>query len=135
MVGLRQRWRMFVLGRFCVGLMVVSLALRVFIPDGFMLSTSRGDDGTALLVICTASGFKVIDVGEDGGSVPSPETEHAGDPCCTLCSGPTATADAAGGFVTPIVFEAPVRWPVLTSLRPAVRAGPKHSIRGPPSIA
>lgn len=135
MTGLRRGWRTFLLGRLCAGLMVVSLALRVLVPDGFMLSASRGDGGTAQLVICTASGFKVIDVGEDGGSVPVPDTEHAGDPCCTLCSAPVVLADAADGLVSLTGFEAPVRWPVWTSLRPPVRAGPGLSIRGPPSIA
>lgn len=121
--------------RFCAGLMVVALALRVLIPDGFMLSTSRGDGGTAQLVICTASGFKVVDVGEDGGSVPAPDTEHAGDTCCTLCSAPVVLAGAAVDLDLLTGFEAPVRWPVWTSLRPPVRAGPGLSIRGPPSIA
>lgn len=108
-----------------------ALALQVFVPSGFMVSSQNG---RGVIVICTGHG--PLTVATDDGKTPAPVKKTSDAPCAFAGHAAPYTAPLAAPVAGPafvVAREIAVR--PLESLTPGRGlAAPPPPSRGPPSL-
>lgn len=111
---------------------LVAFVMKALIPAGFMPNFSASTDGNFKLVICTASGSKIIEAAGDPNASPGTVAKHLGEPChlggLPAFVLPNAVASVIWGQDHNLMRFAQSRAAML----PPARAGPAHNPRAPP---
>jgi hypothetical protein len=116
-------------------LMLISFMVRALVPAGYMPQWAAADGEFPKLAICTASGLKFIAVqGSHDRPAPSDHNDHGDQPCAYATFAAFTFPGLSAQAEAPVAYAPSVFLPRLATVRPPVRAGPGHAIRGPPSI-
>ena len=70
---------------------MVALAIRAFVPPGFMFATNPST-GALQVVICTSQGFKLVTLDENGNPASQPEQQEKAGDAGTCAYGPPPVA-------------------------------------------
>lgn len=118
-----------------IRLLLVAFVLRALIPIGFMADFSNAANGVVKIVICSASGSKMLTLDADGKPAPIENVSQHDVPCAFsgLATLALPTLDAVQ-IVAP-VFQNKVLAPHLAVVLPPTRAGPVLGSRGPPQLS
>jgi hypothetical protein len=113
-------------------LLLACLFLRALIPQGFMPDFGASADDAFKMVICSASGSKVIAFDADGGPADAPQLAHHDQPCvfsglCPFALNTVAANELPAPIFVVIAHPQPSRF-----LLPPARAGPLLGSRAPP---
>ncbi len=113
-------------------LLFACILLRALIPQGFMPDFSASADGAFKMVICSASGSKVIAFDADGNPADTPQTAHLDQPCAFFGLCPFGlNSVAAAELPTPMALA--MAHPLQSRfVLPPARAGPALGSRAPP---
>jgi hypothetical protein len=115
--------------------LLVAFVLKALIPAGFMPDFSGRDGQSFKIVICTASGPKLVDANGSGDDHPEPLTKHAGEPCAVGALASLIAPELAAAAVVPAGVDAVASIPLMAFAVPPARAGPAHGPRAPPYLA
>ncbi|HRN89388.1 hypothetical protein [Hyphomicrobium sp.] len=112
--------------------MLIALALRSLVPDGFMIAAANAADGSFEIVICTSTGQKTMHVAADG-TTPVEQQQGEADLCPFAFSsvGHVATGhpDLAG-----TVAYANLTYKLAAALYAETPKPGATSARGPPNL-
>ena len=110
-------------------LIAIALLLKALIPAGYMLSDGAKGSGGVEIVICTASGSKLISAGEADGAPRKPSLADAACPFALLGQ----LAVPAWRLPRPVFEERPVPLLHASDLATAGIALPSWNARAPPA--
>ncbi|MEQ1651688.1 MAG: DUF2946 family protein [Hyphomicrobium sp.] len=118
-----------------IRLLLTAFVLRALIPAGFMADFSNATNGVVKIVICSASGSKMLMLDADGKPAPIENASHHDAPCAFsgLATLALATLDTVQ-IVAPVVKSKTIA-PKLAVALPPTRAGPVLGSRGPPQLS
>ena len=120
------------LGRWCIGLILASFLLKSLVPVGFMPTFSPGSDGSLKIVICTATGAKLVSTMD--GDEPPTNQSHSDQPCVFSGLAQVALLEPDVIAIVPRSYSEPTIWLLIAFSLPPVRARPQLGSRGPPSL-
>ena len=111
--------------------MLIALALRSLVPDGFMIAAAHAGDGSFEIVICTSTGQKTMHVAADGTTPVEQQGEPDLCPFAFASVGAVATAqpDLAG-----TVAYASLTYKLAAALYAETPKRGAISARGPPNL-
>lgn len=114
--------------------LLIVFFLKALIPMGFMPELSSASGKAFKIVICTASGPKILTAGLDGTPEQKSVAKHMSDFCAlggvAAVTLPSVTSEISGARVGSAERRS---FPLAVALPPA-RAGPAHSPRAPPFL-
>ena len=113
--------------------MLIALALRSLVPDGFMIAAANAADGSFEIVICTSTGQKTMHVGPDGTT--PVEQQQQGDPdLCPFAF--SSVGDVATGHpdLAGTVAYASLTYKLAAALYAETPKPGATSARGPPNL-
>lgn len=112
-----------------------AVAVRLFIPVGFMLEAPAQPGALPAIVVCTGHGALTVHAdevpGRDGGAAPDPGKQNAHEPPCAF-AGHGATVSP------PVLAPLILAWTdprAASALQPAVRQSPGQGLPAPPPPA
>jgi hypothetical protein len=114
---------------------LIAFVMKALIPAGFMPEFSAGESGPFKIVICTASGSKIIDTAGDHGPSRTTVTKHLGEPCQLGAHPALVLPDAIASIAWAKGYDRPLIAPSVVAMLPPARAGPAHSPRAPPILS
>jgi hypothetical protein len=114
--------------------LLAAFVLKALIPAGFMPDFSGAEGGAFKMVVCTASGTKVVTTDADGKPHKNTVAKHTGEPCALGGLVALTLPDVDAGVGRPVV-HATVRGTLSSAVAlPPARAGPAHNPRAPPFL-
>jgi hypothetical protein len=121
--------RVFASRQWFTHLLILTIALRIFVPAGFMLDTSGASGSPLQIVICTGYGPAGGGTGHDEPGTSSP----ASDMPCAAATAFSILVPSETAIPASLVNERmPLSGPRHAGLLPPARAGPAHGSRAPP---
>ncbi|AHB49175.1 hypothetical protein W911_13355 [Hyphomicrobium nitrativorans NL23] len=111
--------------------MLIALAFRSLVPDGFMIAAANAGDGSFEIVICTSTGQKTMHVAADGTTPAEQQGEPDLCPFAFSSVGDVATGepDLAG-----TVAYASLTYKLAAALYAETPKPGATSARGPPNL-
>lgn len=123
--------------RWISGVLLLTLAMRVLIPAGYMPDFAALARGTLKVVVCSANGPRelAIDLTGQPAHDKSAPAKHSGEPCAF--AGLAAATPPPDVILAPIAFlAAPTAHAAApASILPPARAGPALGSRAPPALS
>lgn len=118
-----------------IRLLLALFVVRALIPIGYMPDFGAAGHGVFKVVICSASGSKMLTLDADGKAIPDQKSGHHEQPCAFtgLISVAQPLLDTSP-FIAPDFNIAAAISPLAVQLPPS-RAGPQLGSRGPPQIS
>ncbi|HRN85261.1 MAG TPA: hypothetical protein PK857_10610 [Hyphomicrobium sp.] len=112
--------------------MLVALALRSLVPDGFMIAAANAADGSFEIVICTSTGQTTMHVAADGTT---PVEQQQGDPdLCPFAFSSVGDVAAATPDLAGTVTYASLAYKLAAALYAETPKPGALSARGPPNL-
>lgn len=112
--------------------MLIALALRSLVPDGFMIAAANAADGSFEIVICTSAGQKTMHVAADG-TTPVDSQQNEADPCPFAFSSVGDVAAAQPDLAGTVAY-ASLTYKLAAALYAETPKPGAISARGPPSL-
>lgn len=115
--------------------LIVAFLLRAIIPVGYMPDFGAAARGVFKVVICTASGSKMVPFDGETQKDPKGHPDKHDQPCAFSGLGAVAFLTLGNEAPLPPDFVTPVLIPHLAVSLPPARAGPPLGSRGPPQLS
>lgn len=113
--------------------MLIALALRSLVPDGFMIAAANEADGPFEIIICTSSGHKLLQVAADDDQAPADSKQDGQTLCHFAFSGASGLAAAAPDIASTVAY-ANLTFKLAAALYAKTPTPGAVSARGPPPL-